>query len=240
MSLRVTVWNEGRHEKTDETVKAVYPDGLHNAIASFLSVDPELAVTTATLDDPECGLPDAVLNNTDVLIWWGHMAHDDVPDELAQKVQEAVLKGMGLIVLHSGHLSKPFRRLMGTSCTLRWRDADRERLWTVNPTHPIAQGLPEHFELPVEEMYGEFFDVPQPDETIFLGWFKGGEVFRSGITYRRGYGKVFYFQPGHESNPTFKDPNIQRVIMNAVKWAAPAARRKGLDCPNPKPLEKEL
>lgn len=238
MSVRVTVWNEGRHEKQDEAIRKVYPEGIHGAIADFLSKNEDITVSAATLDDPENGLSKETLAKTDVLIWWGHMAHGEVPDEAAARVQEAVLKGMGLIVLHSGHLSKPFTRLMGTSCTLIWRVGDRERLWCVNPAHPIAAGLPAHFELPVEEMYGEFFDVPQPDETVFLGWFAGGEVFRSGITYRRGYGKVFYFQPGHEAYPTFYDENIQKVITNAVRWAAPEKRRTRLDCPHPEPLEK--
>lgn len=237
MSIRVVVWNEGRHEKSSEAIRKVYPDGIHGAIRDFLSRDGEIEVRTATLDDPDNGLPEGSLENTDVLIWWGHMAHGDVPDSLAERVQEAVLKGMGLIVLHSGHKSKPFMKLMGTSCSLKWRDDDRERLWCVNPTHPIAAGLPEHFELPREEMYGEFFDIPKPDEVVFLGWFAGGEVFRSGVTFRRGYGKVFYFQPGHEEFPTFHDGNIQRVITNAVKWAAPVKRVDSLDCPNTKALE---
>lgn len=237
MSIRVVVWNEGRHEKSSEAIRKVYPDGIHGAIRDFLSRDGEIKVRTATLDDPDNGLPEGSLENTDVLIWWGHMAHGDVPDSLAERVQEAVLKGMGLIVLHSGHKSKPFMKLMGTSCSLKWRDDDRERLWCVNPTHPIAAGLPEHFELPREEMYGEFFDIPKPDEVVFLGWFAGGEVFRSGVTFRRGYGKVFYFQPGHEEFPTFHDGNIQKVITNAVKWAAPVKRVDSLDCPNTKALE---
>jgi trehalose utilization protein len=237
MSIRVVVWNEGRHEKSSEAIRKVYPDGIHGAIRDFLSRDGEIEVRTATLDDPDNGLPEGSLENTDVLIWWGHMAHGDVPDSLAERVQEAVLKGMGLIVLHSGHKSKPFMKLMGTSCSLKWRDDDRERLWCVNPTHPIAAGLPEHFELPREEMYGEFFDIPKPDEVVFLGWFAGGEVFRSGVTFRRGYGKVFYFQPGHEEFPTFHDGNIQKVITNAVKWAAPVKRVDSLDCPNTKALE---
>lgn len=237
MSIRVIVWNEGRHEKASEEIRKVYPEGIHGAIADFLSRDEEIEVRTATLDDPGNGLPEGSLENTDVLIWWGHMAHDDVPDGLAERIQQAVLKGMGLIVLHSGHKSKPFMKLMGTSCSLRWRDDDRERLWCVSPSHPIAAGLPEHFELPREEMYGEFFDIPQPDEVVFLGWFAGGEVFRSGVTFRRGYGKVFYFQPGHEEYPTFYDKNIQRVIANAVKWAAPLKRTDTLDCPCTKALE---
>lgn len=237
MPIRVTVWNEYRHEKKSEAIRKVYPAGIHGAIADFLSKDGGLTVGTATLDEPECGLPDRVLDTTDVLIWWGHTAHDAVPDEVAEKVQQAVLRGMGLIVLHSGHLSKPFRRLMGTSCTLKWRDDDRERIWCVNPAHPIAAGLPEHFELAVQEMYGEPFDIPEPDETVFISWFSGGEVFRSGVTYHRGYGKVFYFQPGHESCPTFYDPHIQQVLRNAVHWAAPTVRRGEVNCPNTEPLE---
>lgn len=149
------------------------------------------------------------------------MAHEQVPDKLVGKIYERVLGGMGLIVLHSGHNSKIFRKLMGTTCSLRWRDGDRERLWTVNPAHPIAQGVPEYFNIPVEEMYGERFDIPEPDELVFLGWFAGGELFRSGCCWNRGLGKVFYFQPGHESNPTFHNENVQRIIINAVHWAAP-------------------
>lgn len=237
MSIRVVVWNEGRHEKSSEAIRKVYPEGIHGAIRDFLTRDKEIEVATATLDDPDNGLPEGSLENTDVLIWWGHMAHDEVPDSLAERIQQAVLKGMGLIVLHSGHKSKPFMKLMGTSCSLRWRDDDRERLWCADPAHPIAAGLPEHFELPREEMYGEFFDIPKPDSVVFLGWFAGGEVFRSGVTFHRGHGRVFYFQPGHEEYPTFLDENIQKVITNAVKWAAPVKRIDSLDCPNAKAPE---
>ena len=238
MSIRVTVWDEGRHELKFPKCKEVYPDGINAAIAGFLSKEKDITTRTAFLDDPECGLGGDVLENTDVLIWWGHVAHKEVPDQLVEKIQQAVLRGMGLIVLHSGHLSKPFTKLMGTSCTLRWRDNDRERLWCCAPTHPIAAGLPPYFELHDEEMYGEFFDIPKPDDTVFIGWFKGGEVFRSGVTYNRGYGKVFYFQPGHEEFPTYYDPNIQKVITNAVRWAAPTIHREKLDCPNPAAVEK--
>ena len=149
------------------------------------------------------------------------MAHDKVPDKLVEKIHNRVLAGMGLIVLHSGHHSKIFKSLMGTTCNLRWRDGDRERIWNINPAHPIAQGIPPHFSLPVEEMYGEQFDIPTPDEIVFLGWFAGGEVFRSGCCWQRGLGKIFYFQPGHESNPTFHNEYVQRIIINAVRWAAP-------------------
>jgi trehalose utilization protein len=226
--LGVTVWNEFVHEREDEAVRKVYPKGIHTAIADFLAKDPSLSLRTATLDQANNGLPADVLAATDVLVWWGHMAHDKVSDEVAAAVQARVLEGMGLIVLHSAHHSKPFKRLMGTSCDLVWREADeRERLWAVERGHPIAAGLGEHFELPMEEMYGERFDVPQPDATVFISWFEGGNVFRSGCCWERGNGRVFYFRPGHETYPTYRDANVQRVISNAVAWAAPRVRLPG-------------
>ncbi|MCL6632562.1 MAG: ThuA domain-containing protein [Alicyclobacillus herbarius] len=219
-SIRVTVWNEFRHEQTDANVREVYPEGIHQTIARFLAEDGH-QVRTATLDEPEHGLTEAVLQDTDVLIWWGHVAHHEVSDEVVERVVQRVWQGMGLIVLHSGHFSKVFKRLMGTTCDLKWREAgERERLWVVNPSHPIVRGLGEYIELPHEEMYGEHFDVPTPDEVVFISWFQGGEVFRSGLTYRRGRGKVFYFRPGHETHPTYHNPEVQTVIRNAVRWAA--------------------
>ncbi len=237
--INVTIWNEGRHEKTSEKVKAVYPTGIHNCIADFLGVNDDLNIKAVTLDDPDNGLPDDLLNNTDVLIWWGHMAHEDVPDELAEKVHNRVMCGMGFIALHSAHFSKPFKRLMGTTCSLKWRDDDRERVWCIAPNHPIAKGLPESFNIPVEEMYGERFDIPNPDEIVFMGWFKGGEVFRSGCCWQRGLGRVFYFQPGHESNPTFHIPEVQKTITNAVYWANPIRIETEIICPWVPSIENE-
>jgi trehalose utilization protein len=219
---RVTVWAEYRQERRDAPVAAVYPDGIHAVIADGLR-DAGFDVRTATLDEPEHGLGNEVLATTDVLLWWGHKAHDEVRDEVALRVQARVLAGMGLIVLHSGHFSKPFKRLMGTSCDLKWRVADeRERLWLVAPGHPIAAGLPERIEVEPEEMYGEHFDIPPPDELVFVSWFEGGEVFRSGCCFRRGQGRIFYFRPGHETYPTYHQPLVQQVIGNAVGWASPA------------------
>ncbi len=229
--INVTIWNEGRHEKTHPSVKAVYPDGIHNCIKNFLATDEELNIITATLDEPENGLPEDVLESTDVLLWWGHMAHHEVPDELVERVYERVMRGMGFVALHSAHFSKPFKRLMGTTCSLKWRDGDRERMWCINPSHPIAKGVPESFNIPVEEMYGERFDIPAPDELVFIGWFKGGEVFRSGCCWQRGLGKVFYFQPGHEENPTYYIPEVQKIISNAVHWAAPEKVVPEIECP---------
>jgi trehalose utilization protein len=214
----VTVWNEYRHERSDEKVAKIYPHGIHGALAALM--DDDLEVRTATLDEPDHGLTEEVLDATDVLLWWGHTAHGEVADEVVERVHEQVLGGMGLIVLHSGHFSKIFKRLMGTSCDLKWRHDDRERLWVVTPGHQIAEGVGEYIELE-EEMYGEPFDVPPPEELVFVSWFGGGEVFRSGCCYRRGRGRIFYFRPGHETNASYHNPDVGRVIRNAVRWAAP-------------------
>jgi trehalose utilization protein len=235
--IRVTVWNEGRHEKSHAEVAKVYPNGIHNAIAEGLK-EAGFTVRTATLDDPEHGLTPEVLAETDVLTWWGHMAHGEVKDEIVERVYKRVMEGMGLIVLHSGHFSKIFKKLMGTTCDLKWREADEnERLWIVEPGHPVAEGLPEYIDLPKEEMYGEFFDIPAPNALVMVSWFKGGEVFRSGCCYHRGQGRVFYFRPGHETYPTYYNPLIRKVLANAVKWAAPVHGPK-ITFGNVKPLEK--
>jgi trehalose utilization protein len=237
--IRVTVWGEYRHEKRNPKVAAIYPDGMHRTIAAALTKlgGADFTVRTATLDEPEHGLTDEVLEQTDVLAWWGHMAHGDVSDEVVAKVRRRVLEGMGLVVLHSGHYSKIFKALMGDTCSLTWREAtDKERIWVVCPSHPIAQGLPPYIELPMEEMYGEPFGIPTPDELIFISWFTGGEVFRSGATWRRGNGKIFYFRPGHETYPTYHNALVQRVIANGVRWAYSGVRVKD-DAPNMPPLE---
>jgi len=224
--------------KSSAEIKETYPEGMANTLAKNLSQDKELEIKVVNLYEPECGLPDEILDNTDVLIWWAHITHDLVPDELVKKIVARIQKGMGFIPLHSAHKSKPFMQILGTSGCLKWREDDRERLWTVNPTHPIAAGIPEYVELPVEEMYGEAFDIPTPDDVVFLGWFAGGEVFRSGCTWTRGYGKIFYFQPGHETNPTYYNKDIIRIIQNAVHWAASTVWRENFDCPNAPKLEK--
>ena len=221
MTVRVTVWNEFRQERSDEAVRAIYPNGIHTAIANGLREAGGFDVRLATLDEPDHGLTDDVLAATDVLTWWGHVAHDEVSQVVVDRVHARVLDGMGLVVLHSGHFSRIFKRLMGTSCDLKWReDGKRERLWVVDPSHPIAHGLADSFVLTEEEMYGEYFDIPAPDELVFVSWFEGGEIFRSGCTYRRGRGRVVYFRPGHETHPTYFDPNVRRVIANAARWAA--------------------
>ncbi len=233
---RVTVWNEYRHEIADAHIGAIYPEGIHGAIAAGLHASGLTSVRTATLDEPEQGLSDAVLAETDVLTWWGHMAHQDVTDATVKRVQERVWNGMGLIVLHSGHYSKIFKALMGTPCELHWREADdHERLWVVDPGHPIAAGLESHIEIGPEEMYGEHFDVPAPERLVLISWFSGGEVFRSGCCYTRGSGKIFYFRPGHETYPTYFHAGVRQIMANAVRWAAPVGGPKPTSRPSDRP-----
>ncbi len=234
--IRVLIFNEYLHEK-DPGCKAseIYPNGIHGALAELLNSEEDIEAHTVTLDDIETGITEKILKETDVILWWGHMAHDRVPDEKARLVHEAVLNGMGAIFLHSAHKSKPFMRLMGTSCSLIWRESDDlERVWVSAPYHPIVRGLDNYFELKGEETYGEPFGIPTPDETLLIGWFTGGEVFRSGCTWQRDNGKIFYLQPGHETYPTYYDRNIRKIIVNAVRWVAPTFRSTDvMDCPNP-------
>lgn len=237
-SIHVLVWGENIHEHKNPVVRGHYPHGMHVTIAEAIRTGaPESQVETATLQDAEHGLTEERLNRTDVLVWWAHMAHDQVADVVVERVKRRVLEGMGLIVLHSAHYAKIFKALLGTTCSLKWREAtDKERLWNILPSHPIAQGLGEYFEIPMEEMYGEPFGIPTPDELIFISWFTGGEVFRSGATWQRGHGRVFYFRPGHETYPTYHHPQVRVVLANAVRWAR-ATVRIADSVPNAKPLE---
>jgi trehalose utilization protein len=236
---RVTVWNEYTDTQKTQEVTSVYPEGLHKTIAAFLNRDAEITANVSIITDDEQGLSERVLDNTDVLIWWGHLHHNDVQDVLAKRVVERVQRGMGIIFLHSAHKSKPFMSLMGTTGYLGWREADeKSRVWTVSPVHPIAHNVPEQFLLEREEMYSEPFGIPEPDATIFISWFEGGNVFRSGVTFHREYGKIFYFQPGHETYPNYHNEYVQRIITNAVKWACPAIRVDSRDCPKMEALER--
>lgn len=242
--IRVTIWNEFIHERENEDIKKIYPNGIHTCISDFLKKEKDLQITCKTLDMPNQGIDEETLENTDVLIWWSHIKQDEITDENVELIQRYVQRGMGLIALHSAHFSKIMKRLLGTSMTLKWRHGDKENLWCVNPMHPIAKGVPECITLLKEEMYGEYFDIPTPDDVIFLGWFSGGEIFRSGVTFHNGYGKIFYFQPGHEQYPIYHVKEIQQIITNAVYWAyQPNKKTKDLACISIKqPMEerKEL
>lgn len=239
--INVTVWNEGRHEKQNAAIAKIYPKGMHGAIADFLNKQEGIRARTATLDEPEHGLTEAVLAETDVLTWWGHLAHGEVSDAVVERVHQRVLSGMGLIVLHSGHFSKIFRRICGTNCSLVWREmegGERERVWNIAPGHEITQGIGRFIEIPHTEMYGERFDIPEPDKLIFISWYQGGEVFRSGCVFERGNGRIFYFSPGHETFPIYLQEEILRVIANAVRWACPRIVKDTKDAPCVEPVEK--
>jgi len=232
--IHVTVWGENVHEQTHEAVRKIYPKGMHACIADGLRESADFEVRTATLQDPEHGMTEEVLATTDVLTWWGHAAHNKVEDKIVDRIQKRVLEGMGLLVLHSGHHSKIFKRLMGTSCDLSWREAgEKERIWITNPGHAIVQGInASSFEIEHEEMYGEPFGIPAPDETLMISWFQGGEVFRSGVTYTRGNGKIFYFRPGHEAYPTYHQKEVKLILKNGVRWAHSQGRVYPGGCPN--------
>lgn len=251
--IRVTIWTENIQDRGDykmlgipedkpemigwltkgvEEIAKVHPNGLKETLGDIFRQEDDMEVRTTSLEQPEYGLPDELLENTDVLVWWAHVAHQLVPDELAEKIHQRVLKGMGFIALHSAHQCKPLQRILGTSGSLQWREGDFCRVWCTCPTHPIAAGIPQSFELPEEEMYGEFFDIPKPDDLVFTSWFRGGEVFRSGCTWTRGYGRVFYFQPGHETNPSYHNEHVIRILKNAVRWCAPVLQRDVIDCPH--------
>ncbi len=236
--INVTVWNEFIHEQ-DGICREIYPQGIHTAIGECLLKEGSFNVNYAWLEkDEEHGLSLELLENTDVLFWWGHIAHDRVKDEIVDRLHRRVQQGMGLIALHSGRSAKIMRRLLGTGCEAKWREMDeKEQTWTIEPDHPIAAGLPEYFELPETEMYGEHFNIPAPKDIVFISWYEGGEVLRSGVTFERGAGKIFYFSPGHESLPIYYDENIQKVLINSAKWAAPEFTVR-MTYGNAKPLEE--
>lgn len=235
--MNIVIYNEHNPScKEKEGLKA-YPSGIHGVLKEILTKDNN-EITIFTHENINT-MSDETLNLCDVMIWWGHWYHDKIDDELSNKIVNKVHCGMGFIALHSAHLAKPFKKLMGTPCTLKWREiAENERLWVVNPSHPIAEGLNEYVDIPHEEMYGEHFSIPEPDELVFIGWFKGGEVFRSGCCYQRGLGKIFYFQPGHETYPTYQIKDIQKILLNAINWARPIKKIDSVNCPNVEPLEK--
>jgi trehalose utilization protein len=241
--VRITIWNEFLHERENELVASLYPDGMHGAILDGIERYPGLRCRTATLDQERHGLTHDVLSGTDVLVWWGHMAHDEVDPEVVDDVCQQVLSGMGLVVLHSAHYSQVFRRLMGTNCSLRWREAgEKERMWNLAPSHPVMDGIGDYIELDSEEMYGERFDIPDPDDLLMISWFEGGEIFRSCCTWQRGHGRIVYLRPGHETYPTYYDPNIRRIIKNACVWARRRVRIDTRESPStepPEPLEPQ-
>jgi trehalose utilization protein len=252
--MRVTVWGEGfldlatlgdepaplNYTNYAEEARRIYPEEVHQTIARGLHdcLGASALVRASTLEDSEHGLGQALLESTDVLVWWSHVKEHLLPAETVERVWKRVVgDGMGIVVLHSGAQSRVFRRLMGTSCrTGGWRQADDwEAVWTVSPGHPITRGLPPVFVIPSEEVWCEHFDIPRPDELVFVSAFRGGEIFRSGCCYERGKGRIFYFRPGHESHPTYHLPQVQRVLANGVEWAS-SSTPDDTGGPGPSPL----
>jgi trehalose utilization protein len=218
----VVVWSEGT------APKKVYPNDINTAIAEGLKELQGWEVVVANLSDPDQGLPDKVLNRADVLIWWGHQKHDQVKNELVDKIVKRVKEdGMGFISLHSSHFAKPNKKLMGTACS--WGayvgDSITLKVTVKSPEHPIAKDVKE-FTLEHSERYSDPYAVPKPKAVVFEGvaTLKNGgtDPSQQGLTWEIGKGKVFYFQAGHETNPVFFDPNIRKIIANAVQWAAPS------------------
>ncbi|MBQ9726087.1 MAG: ThuA domain-containing protein [Kiritimatiellae bacterium] len=242
--IRVTIWNENLHETWEgpasDVIRRHYPKGIHNALAEGLAAD-DLEIAPVSLDMPEQGLPQDLLEKTDVLFWWGHCGHDKVEDSLVDRIQKRVLEGMGLVVLHSGHYSKIFRRMLGTHCSLRWREVgEKERVWVVDRDHPIAAGVPDSFVVPHTEMYGEPFGIPPEAHVVFMSWYEGGNVFRSGVTFRRGQGKIFYFSPGHETFPIYRQAEVLKVLGNAARWAAQSLPNAKTTCWDQDPATEKV
>ncbi len=222
--MRVTLFTEYNDSMVDDEARVSYPEGMNAALEAFLKTENEVTTIVHSKDDDGSALTEEILKNTDVLVWWGHWYHGGVSDRVVDMVVDFVNRGMGFIALHSAHESKPFRRLVGTSGALSWREmGENERLWVIEHAHPITKGIDKYIDIPHEEMYGEPFSIPAPDELLFISWFRGGEVMRSGCVFNRGYGKIFFFRPGHETLPTYLIPEIQRVVLNAVKYVAPVS-----------------
>ena len=233
--MNITVWCENYRQMREGEVKEAYPLGMGETIAAFLEkAGNKTTVVLQNEGDDGATRTDEILRSTDVLFWWGHCGHDRVEDALVDRIQKRVLEGMGLVVLHSGHYSKIFRRMLGTHCSLRWREVgEKERVWVVDRDHPIAQGVPDSFVVPHTEMYGEPFGIPPEAHVVFMSWYEGGNVFRSGVTFRRGQGRIFYFSPGHETFPIYRQPEVLKVLGNAARWAAqtlPNAKTNCWDC----------
>lgn len=216
----VLVWSE-------ETVSDdVYPNDINSAVAEHLNEHDDLVARAVSIGEPEQGVGEDRLDWADTLVWWGHARHDDVTDETVDRVEAAVTDdGLGFVSLHSAHYSRPFTRLCGTSGDLgevRYEDippGETETVTVEASDHPLARGVSD-FALPDVEMFGEPFDIPEPDEVVFRSEFEEGGWFRSGVTFTFGEARGVYFRPGHEEFRIYHDPNVRRVIANAVRWTA--------------------
>jgi trehalose utilization protein len=114
-------------------------------------------------------------------------------------------------------------RLTPPACVFpAWRaDGEPSHVTTLLPDHPIAQGLPARWDIPQTEMYDEPHHIPQPDAVVLEERWDKGEQFRSGCAWQIGKGRVFYYRPGHETYPIYRQQENLLVIENAARWAAP-------------------
>jgi len=219
---RVVVWSEGTAPKN------VYPNDINTVVAEGLKASlKDWEVVVANLSDADQGCSPESMKKTDVLLWWGHQKHGQVKDEnVAEIVRRVKEDGMGFIALHSSHFCKPLKRVLGTNCGFKAYVADGSALKVIvkDPSHPIAKGVKD-FEQPHTERYSEPFQVPEPEAVPFDGEYTlpdgSKEKSRQGLCWTCGKGKVFYFQPGHETYPVYEDPNIRLILHNTVLWAAP-------------------
>ena len=217
---RVVVWSEGTAPKN------VYPQDINAAIAEGLKPLKGWDIVTASINDPDQGLPEDMLNSASVLIWWGHQKHGAVSDALVDRIVKRVRDGgMGFIATHSAHYSKPLKAILGTPCGWKYYidDGARVDLVVKAPSHPIALGV-KNFTLPHTERYGDPFEVPTPETVVFDGIYTlpngAAENAQQGMVWTVGKGRVFYFQPGHESYPIYFQDEIRHIFRNGVQWCA--------------------
>jgi len=227
---KVVVWSEGT-ANVDPGSKGIYPQDINTAIADGLKPLEARGweIVKASLNDPDQGISQALLESTDVLIWWGHKKHGEVKDELVERIAARVNAGqMGFIGTHSAHFSKPLKKLLGTPCS--WgeyvADGTSAEIIVKEPNHPICKGVT-NFKLPKIERYGEPFKCPTPEAVPLDGLYTRPDgktqPGRMGLCWTIGKGKVFYFTPGHETYNDYHRPEVRQIFINAVEWAAPKA-----------------
>lgn len=217
-SVNALVWSEGTEPED------VYPRGVRGPIADYLSEETDIEARTRSIEDEDQGVSGDDLEWADVILWWGHLRHDDVTDETVDRIEEHVREnGVGFVSLHSAHYARPYKRLIGMSGDLgghRLTDDESEYVEVCAPDHPIAEGV-DDFTLPEVEMFGEPYDIPEPETVVLHSEYsEGDEEFRSGVTFEFGEGRGFYLRPGHEEFEIYLDDNIQRIVTNATRWAA--------------------
>ena len=231
--LRVTVWNEGVHDKRDRKVMDIYPEGMGKAIAGYLAEQPGIAsVRVAELGDKGQGLTDTILAKTDVMTWWGHCAHDQVTDENAAKVKQCVLEGMGWSS-HSAISPRCSRASWAPAATSNGAKSARRTSLGGRLAHPIAEAS-EYFSCPIPKCMANISTSFQPDQLVFISWFEGGGCSQR-VLLAHGRGRSSTSVPATKP-PIYHNETVLRVIYNGIRWAAPSGLKK-LVRGNVQPLE---